>query len=192
MTQSVSPALQPRARLDARGLGWSPFARRYSGSHCCFPLLRLLRCFSSSGWQPLRVDRPPAGRVTPFGHPRIKGRSRLPAAFRSLPRPSSPPGAKASPVRPMVLVAYRARPAALSGRAGLSEYPRSCIFLLLQVNCLSPAIQMAGSIDCLLFSCVFPHPFKEPLSAPLSLSGGAPCGEQGSRTLDPQLAKLVL
>ena len=47
---------------------------------------------------------------------------------------------------------------------GTSEYPRSCI-LLLQVNCLSPAIQMAGSIDCLLFSCVFPHPFKEPLSA---------------------------
>ena len=68
-------------------------------------------------------------------------------------------------MRPMVLVAYRARPAALPGRAGLSEYPRSCIFLLLQVNCLSPAIQMAGSIDCLLFSCVFPHPFKEPLSA---------------------------
>ena len=67
----------------------------------------------------LKVDRPPAGRVTPFGHPRIKGRSRLPAAFRSLPRPSSPPGAKASPVRPMVLVAYRARPAALPGRAGL-------------------------------------------------------------------------
>ena len=52
----------------------------------------------------------PAWRVAPFGHPRITGRSRLPAAFRSLPRPSSPPGAKASPVRPMVLVAYRARP----------------------------------------------------------------------------------
>ena len=33
---SVSPALQPRARLDARGLGYSPFARRYSGSHCLF------------------------------------------------------------------------------------------------------------------------------------------------------------
>ena len=61
-------------------------------------------------------DRPPAGRVPPFGHPRINGRSRLPAAFRSLPRPSSPPGAKASPVRLTVLVAYRARPAApLSG-----------------------------------------------------------------------------
>ena len=75
---------------------------------------------------PCRVDRPPAGRVTPFGHPRIKGRSRLPAAFRSLPRPSSPPGAKASPVRPLVLVAYRARPAALTGSRD-SEYPRSCI-----------------------------------------------------------------
>ena len=91
---SVSSALQPRARLDARGLGWSPFARRYSGSNCCSPLLRLLRCFSSAG------SPPPVGgcrsrlrRVAPFGHPRIKGRSRLPAAFRGLPRPSSPPGA---------------------------------------------------------------------------------------------------
>ena len=61
-----------------------------------------------------QVDRPPAGRVSPFGHPRINGRSRLPAAFRSLPRPSSPPGAKASPVRLTVLVAYRASPAALT------------------------------------------------------------------------------
>ena len=104
---SFSPALQPRARLDARGLGWSPFARRYSGSHCCFPFLRLLRCFSSAGWPPCQVGTPPACRVSPFGHPRIKGRSRLPAAFRSLPRPSSPPGAKASPVRPPVLVAHR-------------------------------------------------------------------------------------
>ena len=49
---STTAALQPRARLDARGLGYSPFARRYLGSHCCFPFLRLLRCFSSAGWQP--------------------------------------------------------------------------------------------------------------------------------------------
>ena len=117
-----SPALQPRARLDARGLGSSPFARRYSGSHCCFPLLRLLRCFSSSGSPPASQDgTPPACRVSPFGHPRIIGRSRLPAAFRSLPRPSSPPGAKASSVRLTVLVAYRARPAAaLAGCIGTS------------------------------------------------------------------------
>ena len=42
----------------------------------------------------------PAGWVAPFGHPRIAGHLRLPAAFRSLSRPSSPPRAKASPVRP--------------------------------------------------------------------------------------------
>ena len=39
---------------------------------------------------------PLAGWVAPFGYPRIKARSRLPVASRSVPRPSSPPGAKAS------------------------------------------------------------------------------------------------
>eukprot|EP01012_Entosiphon_sulcatum_P049954 TRINITY_DN686_c0_g1_i3.p1 TRINITY_DN686_c0_g1~~TRINITY_DN686_c0_g1_i3.p1 ORF type:complete len:121 (-),score=2.92 TRINITY_DN686_c0_g1_i3:416-778(-) len=38
----------------------------------------------------------PKGWVAPFGYPRIKACSRLPVAFRSVPRPSSPPGAKAS------------------------------------------------------------------------------------------------
>ena len=38
----------------------------------------------------------PKGWVAPFGHPGIKACSRLPRAFRSVPRPSSPPGAKAS------------------------------------------------------------------------------------------------
>ena len=38
--------------------------------------------------------------VPPFGHPRIGACLRLPAAYRSLPRPSSLPGAKASTVRP--------------------------------------------------------------------------------------------
>ncbi len=36
------------------------------------------------------------GRVAPFGYPRIKACSQLPMAFRSVPRPSSPLGAKAS------------------------------------------------------------------------------------------------
>ena len=31
------------------GLGSSPFARHYLGNHCCFLLLRVLRCFSSPG-----------------------------------------------------------------------------------------------------------------------------------------------
>src|SRR5579872_3083383 len=36
-------------------------------------------------------------RVAPFGHPRIAGRVLLPLAYRSLPRPSSPSCAQASP-----------------------------------------------------------------------------------------------
>jgi hypothetical protein len=39
---------------------------------------------------------PLARGVAPFGHPWIKACSRLPRAFRSVPRPSSPPSAKAS------------------------------------------------------------------------------------------------
>ena len=42
------------------------------------------------------MQRYPCGWVAPFGHPRINACSRLPVAFRSVPRPSSPPGAKAS------------------------------------------------------------------------------------------------
>ena len=37
----------------------------------------------------------PKGRVSPFGHPRIKACSQLPAAYRNVLRPSSPLGAKA-------------------------------------------------------------------------------------------------
>ena len=39
-------------------------------------------------------------RVAPFGNQRIYARVQLPVAYRSLPRPSSPLGAKASTMRP--------------------------------------------------------------------------------------------
>ena len=42
-------------------------------------------------------------RVVPFGNLRIKGHLHLPAAYRSLSRPSSPPRAKASAMRPCLL-----------------------------------------------------------------------------------------
>ena len=47
------------------------------------------------------------GGVSPFGHPRINDRSHLPAAVRSVPRPSSPLGAKASTERPSVTQLFR-------------------------------------------------------------------------------------
>ena len=39
-------------------------------------------------------------RVAPFGNPRVKACVQLTGAYRSLPRPSSPIGAKASAIRP--------------------------------------------------------------------------------------------
>ena len=48
-------------------------------------------------------DQPPAGQVTPFGHPGISGCLLLPLAFRSLPRPSSPGSSKASTMDPYSL-----------------------------------------------------------------------------------------
>ena len=41
--------LQPRLCRNIAGLGFFPFARHYSGNHCCFLFLCLLRCFSSAG-----------------------------------------------------------------------------------------------------------------------------------------------
>ena len=48
-------------------------------------------------------DRLLAGRIAPFGHLRINTYLRFPAAFRSLSRPSSAPGAKAFPLRSLQL-----------------------------------------------------------------------------------------
>ena len=47
----------------------------------------------------MHVDRVLLCRVSPFGNLRVKGCLRLTAAYRSLPRPSSAPDAKAFPLR---------------------------------------------------------------------------------------------
>ena len=44
--------------------------------------------------------------VAPFGNPRIIGHLHLTAAYRSLSRPSSPPRAKAFPLRSYLLLLY--------------------------------------------------------------------------------------
>ena len=105
-SSSLTAALQPRARLDARGLGWPPFARRYSGGHSCFPFLRLLRCFSSAG-----SPRPKAGAAPSRGglpHSETRGSKAARASPRNivachvLHRLREP---QASPVRPLSLAA---------------------------------------------------------------------------------------
>ena len=51
-------------------------------------------------WIQYRIPRHDSRWVAPFGHPRINTHLQLPAAFRSLSRPSSSPGAKAFALRP--------------------------------------------------------------------------------------------
>ena len=63
-------------------------------------------------------DRPSDGRVVPFGNPRIKGHLHLHAAYRSLSRPSSPPGAKASTRRPELASSPYVRTSPHTGEAG--------------------------------------------------------------------------
>ena len=49
--------------------------------------------FAYTGIKPVYIHNPikGCGWVSPFGHPRIHGCMRLPADYRGLPRPSSPP-----------------------------------------------------------------------------------------------------
>ena len=95
----------PRAPRRPR-FGLSPFRSPLLGGSLLFSFPPTTGMFRFVGFaSPLGGCRACARRVAPFGHLRIYGRSRLPADFRGLPRPSSPPGAKASSVRPRSLLA---------------------------------------------------------------------------------------
>jgi hypothetical protein len=67
----------------------------------------------------------PKGWVSPFGHPRINDRSHLPAAFRSVPRPSSPLGAKASTECPFLTPYPHHRPRTGPNHAPMQQLPLS-------------------------------------------------------------------
>ena len=98
---SLERSYYPATRLNAAGLGSSPFARRYWGNRYYFLFLQVLRCFSSLRSPPsINGYRNRFRWVAPFGHLRVKAYLPLAAAFRSLSRPSSPPRAKASSMRP--------------------------------------------------------------------------------------------
>ena len=104
--KSYNPGYATHTGLHIPSLGCSPFARRYLGNHYCFIFLEILRCFNSLGFALLklcihfRVIRHNADWVPPFGHLRVKVCLQLTAAYRSLPRPSSPICAKPSLVNP--------------------------------------------------------------------------------------------
>ena len=82
------------------GLASCAFARHYSRNLVWFLFLRLLRCFSSAGslYIPMYSvcsHYSSNSGVAPFGYLRIYAYLQLPAAFRSLSRPSSASDAKA-------------------------------------------------------------------------------------------------
>ena len=84
--------LQPRHVRKHIGLGSAPFARHYSGYRFFLSSPPGTKMFQFPGFAPSHDgDRSSTCRVAPFGYPRIISCLQIPAAFRSLPRPSSPP-----------------------------------------------------------------------------------------------------
>src|SRR5918992_4401833 len=77
-----TPHWHRRQAVPPAGFGLLPVRSTLLRESSLF--LGVLRCFSSPGALPavLLGARPCAGRVAPFGHPRIAGCQRLPGAFR--------------------------------------------------------------------------------------------------------------
>ena len=162
VASSFTAALQPRPRLDADGLGWPPFARRYSGGHSCFPFLRLLGCFGSPGSPPHTGDAaPPRGGLP---HSDTRGSQ----AARASPRPFA-----------ACRVLHRLReprhpPYALT-RFSLSRHRAAA------------SLRRASLVCRLVFVSAF-----FPILSMNRCMRRMPCGECGARTHDPRLAKPVL
>ena len=96
-TSPTTPARQRLPPITSHRFGLFPFrSPLLRESLDYFLFLRLLRCFSSPGW-PLQ---PMNSAAANSGIPGSKPVCRLPRAYRRLPRPSSPSGAKTSPMRP--------------------------------------------------------------------------------------------
>ena len=100
LCSQILNAVQNPDRIATTGLASSTFARRYSQNLVWFLFLRVLRCFSSPRSLRYTMDSCNDHRlftcvVPQFGNLRIEAYLQLPAAYRSLSRPSSAPDAKA-------------------------------------------------------------------------------------------------
>ena len=99
--------LQPRMRVATHTVWALPRSLATTGGIIrLFSLPAGTKMFQFPAFASLHTsndDRPSDGRVVPFGNPRVNGHLHLTAAYRSLSRPSSPPRAKASAMRPYIL-----------------------------------------------------------------------------------------
>ena len=105
----TTPAAQRPQAFTQQVWAISPFARHYSGNREFLSFPPGTQMCHFPGFPPpvlcvqTGVTRHYPCRVSPFGHPCFKARLRLHTAYRSLPRPSSASGAKASTIRPYYL-----------------------------------------------------------------------------------------
>ena len=129
----TTPRTQRPQAWHVRGLGCSPFARRYSGNRILLsvpgatemsqftPLTRTALCIQA-------VATPIArGRVVPSEISGSNACLRLTGAYRSLPRPLSPPDAKASTEHPSLLDrTHPTRPKATADKAACKTPHSRC------------------------------------------------------------------
>ena len=139
--------LQPRPGRNRGGLGCSPFARHYWGNHILFSLPAGTKMFQFPAFASShREDGSPSDcRVAPFRNLRIRGRLRLPGAFRSLPRLSSP--SRATGIRRAPFLAFACALGILSpGAHALELLSYSFSSLLFQhVNDRTPVPPRGGA-----------------------------------------------
>jgi hypothetical protein len=99
------------------------------------------------------VQDDPKGRVSPFGNPRIRGCSHLPAAYRRVPRPSSPLSTKASTKRPSCACSKKSSHAGenarrRSSRNGARGPARTTRADLMRNRCRSTRRPSRGKVPC--------------------------------------------
>ena len=96
-------------RPEPSWFGLFPVRSPLLGESRLFSLPPGTKMFQFPGFASLhsKDDRPSACRVAPFRNPRVKGRLHLTAAYRSLPRLSSPTRAQASTMCPFLLSPHR-------------------------------------------------------------------------------------
>ena len=105
---TISRSYNPVYALPHMRFGLFPGRSPLLGESLLFSLPAGTKMFQFPAFASLLgKDNHPSGNwVVPFGNPRIRGHLHLPAAYRSLSRPSSPPRAKASTRRPNFLSPY--------------------------------------------------------------------------------------
>ena len=134
------------------------------------------------------------GRVSPFGNPRIKACSQLPTAYRSVPRPSSPLGAKAStrcPCQTLDRFSHKpiqTRPKHPPKPKGLKpiqeQSPDETMTAVKSLAFLSPAIQASKSRQLLFGETQTP---RQPAGSPIHISNNPRPYGQAAQT--PSRAK---